>query len=375
MKIAFHAPRGSYLDANASGGDAVLARSLIDALTARGHRVEVVSHVDARDFFRGRLPVRRLLAEALSIRRRMREFAPDAWLVFGPSVTYPDLFGWWLRPRRYVLYAAHRGKKERLPRGWRWLFVFAHRRTLARADEIAVYRPASTLRHDRVGLAVDEVHVLVPAPRPWAKLPSREEARLRLGLPPDATVVLCLARFPRRSTLGKTEMVITLLRVLAKLPRETILLLVGDEGPGLRRVEDEIARLGLQRNVRFIGPKEREHLMGSVSNENVPWFYAAADVYAYPHPADQPWLSLVEAQACGRPVVTMRTESSELVIRHEETGLLADDVDEFGSHLDAILGDPERCERMGRAASEHVAANYSMERHLTRLEALLLARA
>jgi glycosyltransferase involved in cell wall biosynthesis len=372
LNIAFHVPRGSFLGPHARGGDSVNTRNLIDALTARGHRVEVVSHLDARDIFRGRLPVRRLAAEAVSVRRRMRAFAPDAWLVYGPSITYPDLFGWWLRPRRYVLYAAHRGKKERLPRRWRWLFAFAHRRTLARADAITVLRPASAIRLDRAGAAVDEVHVLPPAPRPWASIPSREQARLRLELPPDAPVVLCLARFPKRSRLGKTQMVITLLQVLADLPEEVILLLVGDDGPGRGQVDGEIATLGLERKVRFVGPSERERLMGSISNDDVPWFYAAADVYAYPHPLDQPWLSLVEAQACARPVVTMKTESSELLIRHDETGLLAADVDEFRSFLRLLVDDAERRETMGRAAYENFTAHHSMEHQMDRIEALLL---
>lgn len=351
-----------------------MTSNLIEALTARGHRVEVVSYVDARDFYQGRLPVRRLIAEARSIRRRMRDFAPDAWLVYVPSVTYPDLFGWWLARGRYVLYHAHWGKTERLPRRWRWLFVFAHRRSLARADAITVRQPGSGLRLDQAGVGVDEVHVLPPAPRRWAHMPSREEARLRLGLPPEAPIALCLARFPKRSKYGKTEMVITLLRVLAELPEDVVLLLIGDEGPGRHQVEDEIARLGLERKVRFVRSKERERLMGSISNDNVPWFYAAADVYAYPHPVDQPWLSLLEAQACGRPVVTMRTESSELLICHEETGLLATDVDEFRSHLGVLLGDPERRERMGRAAYENFTAHHSIERRIDQIEALLFGQ-
>jgi glycosyltransferase involved in cell wall biosynthesis len=351
-----------------------MTRNLIDALTARGHRVEVVSYVDARDVYRGRLPVRRLLTEARSIRRRMRDFTPDAWLVYVPSVTYPDLFGWWLAQGRYVLCAAHWGKVERLPRQWRRLFVLAHRRSLARADAITVHRPGSSLRLDRAGVGVDEVHVLPPAPRLWAHMPSREEARLRLDLPPEAPIALCLARFPKRAKHGKTEMVVTLLRVVAELPEDIVLLLVGDEGPGRHKVEEEIARLGLERKVRFVRPQERERLMGSISNEDVPWFYAAADVYAYPHPVDQPWLSLLEAQACGRPVVTMRTESSELLIRHNETGLLAADVDEFRSYLGALLSDAERRERMGRAAYEYFTAHYSMEHHIDRIEALLVGR-
>jgi glycosyltransferase involved in cell wall biosynthesis len=73
-------------------------------------------------------------------------------------------------------------------------------------------------------------------------------------------------------------------------------------------------------------------------------------------------------------VVTMRTESSELLIRHEETGLLAADVDEFRSYLGALLSDPERRERMGRAAYENFTAHHSIEHGIDRIEALLLGQ-
>ena len=370
MKIAFHVPRAAYLEARTGGGDPVVVHSLLDALSARGHELEVVSRLDARALGRGRVPMRRLPTEALAVRKRMRRFAPDAWLVYGPAVTYPDFFGWWLRPRRYVLYTGHRGKPKRLPRRRRWLFAYAHRRSLARADEITVIRPGSTLRREAVERGRTNVHVLVPAAKGWSELPARDEARARLGLPSTAPVVLCLARFPARTKYGKTEMALTLVRMLPRL-EDAVLLLVGDDGPGLVRVQEEISSLGLHDRVRLLLPDERRSLFGGISNEDAPWFYAAADVYAYPHPLDAPWLSLSEAQACGRAVVTMRTESAALVVRDGVTGRLARDEDELAAHLAPLLADRERCDAMGRAAAEHFREHLSLERHLDRLEELL----
>jgi glycosyltransferase involved in cell wall biosynthesis len=375
VRIAFYSPRSSLLDLELSrGGDPVLLQGLFAALRAQGHEIEVVSRLNLRDLRDGRISLRDLIGEAIAIRRRVKRFSPDAWLVYNTSRTYPDLFGWWQRSSRYVLLSAHWWQSRKVPKRWRRILSFAHQRSLVRADGITVDRPATAARLDRaVGVAA-KVQVLPPAPRRWKHMPSREQARLRLDLSPEVPVVLCLARFPEHSTWGKTEMVVTLLRILAELRRDYVLLLVGDDGPARPRVEDEIARLRLEPRVRFVGPKERERLMGSISNEDVPWFYAAADVYAYPHSGDHPWLSLSEAQACGRPVVTMRTESSELLIRHGETGLLAADIDEFRSHLGALLSDPERREAMGRAAYENFVAHHSMERYLDRLEALLLGQ-
>jgi glycosyltransferase involved in cell wall biosynthesis len=375
VRIAFYAPRPSHLDVELSrGGDPVFLQGLFAALRARGHEIEVVSRLNVRDLWHGRISLSELIGEAIAIRRRMMRFSPDAWLVYNTSRTYPDFFGWWQRSSRYVLLAAHWWQSRKVPKRWRWTLSFVHQRSLARADGITVDRPSTLARLDRAADVAAKAQVLPPAPRRWKQMPSREQARVRLDLGPEVPVVLCLARFPEDSRFGKTEMVVTLLRVVAELRHDFVLLLVGDDGPGRPRVEDEIARLGLEPRVRFVGPKERERLMGSISNEDVPWFYAAADVYAYPHSGDQPWLSLSEAQACGRPVVTMRTESSELLIRHGETGLLAADIDEFRSSLGALLSDPERREAMGRAGYENFVAHHSMERYLDRLEALLLGQ-
>jgi hypothetical protein len=60
MRIAFHVPRASFLRAGYSG-DQVLVAGLIDGLRERGHDVEIVSGVDARDVGRGRVPFHRIM--------------------------------------------------------------------------------------------------------------------------------------------------------------------------------------------------------------------------------------------------------------------------------------------------------------------------
>ena len=60
LRIAFHAPRASHLKPGESG-DKVFVRTLLAELRARGHEIEIVSRVNARDFWRGHLPARRLI--------------------------------------------------------------------------------------------------------------------------------------------------------------------------------------------------------------------------------------------------------------------------------------------------------------------------
>jgi glycosyltransferase involved in cell wall biosynthesis len=363
LRIALHVPRPDFLQPGFSGDHFILP-AIRSGLAERGHEVEVVSYLDAREVGRGNIPVRRVLREAVCVRQRMRRLRPDAWLVYTPSVTYPDLFGWWQRPRRYVLYAADKGRPERLPRRLRPFFRAAHRRSLLTADVVGVYRPRSAARLESVGVAPDRIAVLPPmVAMPTVEI-SQEDARRSLDLPLDVPVVVCVSRFSGAKgdgRPGKTQGVLELIRSMPDVPQEALCVIVGD-GEGRPEVEAERARLGL---------RERVRLTGAVPNRDVHTYYAAADVFAYPYDLDRPWLSGLEAQASRRPVVTMRTGSAEATVDDGRTGLLAANGDEFRARLAELLGNRERCRAMGQAAREYVARHHSLEVRVRQLEEFL----
>src|SRR5437879_12751564 len=91
----------------------MIIANLVEALRKRGHKVRIVSLLDARDFWLGRLPARRLFAEAALVRGEMKRFSPDAWLVYCPRIQFPDLFGWWQHPKSYVLLKGGERSEER----------------------------------------------------------------------------------------------------------------------------------------------------------------------------------------------------------------------------------------------------------------------
>jgi glycosyltransferase involved in cell wall biosynthesis len=363
LRIALHAPRPHFLEPGFSGDHFILP-GIQAGLKAKGHDIEVVSDLDARAVGQGEIPARRLIREAVRVLNRTRRFRPDAWLVYGPSVTYPDLFGWWQRPRRYVLYAADQGRPERLSRRLRPFFSAAHRRSLLAADAIGVWRPRSATRLASMGVAPERIAVLPPMVAMPAATMSPEEARRSLDLPLDIPVVVCVSRFSGLRTdgrPGKTAGVLELVRSMAEVPQNAVCVIVGD-GEGRPEVEVERARLGLGERVR---------LAGAVPNSDIDTYYAASDVFAYPYDIDRPWLSALEAQASGRPVVTMRTGSAEATVDDGRTGLLARDVHEFRAQLAELLGNRARCQRMGHEAREYVSRHHSLEVRVRQLESLL----
>lgn len=379
MRIAFHVPRAGFFESCPGGerrpsGDGMFIANLLAALRERGHRVRIVSRVDARDLWRGRLPARRLIAEAALVRGDMKRFSPDAWLVYSPTVEYPDLFGWWQHPKRYVLLgcgAWNRRRAQTLPRPWRELFTFAFGQSLKRADKIVALR-LEVVRSLRSSGVPDERFCFLPlAIKTWTRIPGREEARRVLGLPQETIIILCVSRLAVRSgkddrVPSKTEAILDLLRAFAELPSNALLLLVGD-GPGRLQLEEEAARLKVAGRVQFAGV---------VEHSDVNWFYAACDFYAFPENAEgnRPYQALLEAQACGRPVVTMQTELAQLTVEAGRTGLLAKDLNELPAHLLALAQDRNRCEEMGRAGAAFVARSFSIEARAGQIEELLLGR-
>jgi glycosyltransferase involved in cell wall biosynthesis len=349
------------------GGDAPIVRGLLIGLRERGHEIEIVSRVNVMDFWRGRVPARFLISEAITVRNRMRRFSPDAWLVYLPCTKHPDLFGWWQHPKRYVLMGPGTSRGARVPGHWRWLFRRIHQRSLAAADKVVAYYPKSADELRALGVTDRRLRVLPPPAELWDNIPDREEARRRLGLSQERPIILCVSRLAAPRDDGepyKTDAVLDLLGTLARLPPDVLLLVVGD-GPGRQLVEDKAAKLQSEGRVR---------LAGSVGHEDVRLYYAACDLFAYPCVVDRPWVSVMEAQACGRPVVTMRNRSAELTVQHGQTGLLAADLEEFHAHLALLIRDRQLCESLGQAGQEYVARFHTMKMRVQQIEQLLSGR-
>ena len=100
--------------------------------------------------------------------------------------------------------------------------------------------------------------------------------------------------------------------IQARMP-DARLIVVGD-GPERGRVHETARELAL-RNVEFVGPV-RPAEMGR--------WYDAADVYLNASDIDNMPNSIIEAFACGLPVVTSRAGGIPYVVEHERNGLMVD---------------------------------------------------
>ncbi len=96
---------------------------------------------------------------------------------------------------------------------------------------------------------------------------------------------------------------------------------------------------------------------------------SASDVHIYlTVPFVLSW-SLFNALACGATVLASDTEPVREIIKHGETGLLADffDVDALAELAITVLRDPSEFRHLGTAGLEMVQQNYSLEKTLPKM--------
>jgi glycosyltransferase involved in cell wall biosynthesis len=82
---------------------------------------------------------------------------------------------------------------------------------------------------------------------------------------------------------------------------------------------------------------------------------------------------VLEAMACGRPVVVTRTPGMSAYVRDGETGLLVPpgDADAFAAAVEQLLADPERAAALGRAARAAVETSASSAAQAASLAAIV----
>jgi teichuronic acid biosynthesis glycosyltransferase TuaC len=177
----------------------------------------------------------------------------------------------------------------------------------------------------------------------------RADARRELGLPDHSPILLAVGGL----TANKGFHV--LIEAVARLRRnrpDVTLLIVGD-GAHRSRLEQQIRSLNLENNVK---------LMGSRPNSDLSSLYSAADLFCLASEREGCPNVVLEALACGCPVIATRAGGISEIVSAPSLGVLVDRTAEaFESGIDSALQhewDREAIAVQGRSrAWHHVAAD------------------
>ncbi len=117
----------------------------------------------------------------------------------------------------------------------------------------------------------------------------------------------------------------------------TTRLVITGEGPAQRSLSREFSRS----TITFTGVRRGEELAS---------LFASADIFALPSSTETLSIASLEAMASGVPVLGMNAGGVRDIVKHLETGLLANSVEEFGAYLRQLTADVSLRNTLGRNA-------------------------
>jgi glycosyltransferase involved in cell wall biosynthesis len=239
-------------------------------------------------------------------------------------------------------------------KGWRWLAAFLHRklfqkRVLDSADALFV----STLDYAQTSSFA-----------PWVGTPKFHELPFGVDTEifrpssvtrPQATIVGMVGVMDRAHPFKGVDV---LLRALAKLPSNIHGLFVGD-GDRQKDYENLAKDLNISNRVEFVGRLDREKLITTLQS---------MDVFAFPSTsrAEAFGLAMLEAMACGVPVVASDLPGVRSVAKDAGLVVAVNDPEALAAGLRRVLDDQALRQSLALAARDK-ALRYSWPNHAQKL--------
>jgi len=183
---------------------------------------------------------------------------------------------------------------------------------LRHADGVAAVAPSLSRTMQELEPALEKVEVIgngVDAQR--FRPENRTEARIKLGLSQDEKIIVSVAAL---KPVKGPDLLLNALALLQEKISGCRVLFVG-QGPELSRLKALASRLGIGEKVDFVG---------SVDNDQLRYYYSAADVSCLAS-RNEGWPNVIlESLACGTAVVATRVGAAPDLLQEPGLGVLAD---------------------------------------------------
>jgi glycosyltransferase involved in cell wall biosynthesis len=353
-------------------GDRRMAALLTDALTLAGHEVELASRLRSRDRDGDRRRQERIKAIGAALARRLlrrikarpSSRRPQAWLTYHLYYKAPDWIGPAVASALEIPYLVAEASIAGKRAGGPW--DLGHRATISAIERAATVIALTPVDAECLPTS-SRVRSLRPFldPTPYrAAAAERDSHRAalghRLGLEDGRCRMAAVAMMRAGDKLDSYRQLAESLRALGDRPWY---LIVAGDGPARREVEALFAW----------APRGQVHFVGETKLQDLPSLYAACDLLVWPAVNEAYGMALLEAQACGLPVVAGRSGGVPEIVAHGETGLLtaAGDCDAFAVALANLIEDPARRGAMAGAAVAKVEAQHGIASAADQLDAIL----
>ncbi len=186
---------------------------------------------------------------------------------------------------------------------------------------------------------------------------SSQACRAELALPEGSPVIGAVGSlYPVK---GHRYLLDALPAICKRYPR--VILLIAGRGELEVSLKEQVARLGVEKHVRFLGMRNDVQRLLSVM-----------DVFVLPSLSEGLSMALLEAMVAGKAVVATKVGGNAELIDHGRTGFLvsAENSSDLADQLIKLLGNPELIRDFGLAGAELVHRRFSKAEMISRYQTL-----
>ena len=233
---------------------------------------------------------------------------------------------------------------------------------LRNASKIVALSNVEKMHYKYVGLPDNKI-VIIPNGlelSDYAHLPPKGSFKKKFGLNKDEKIVLYLGRI--HEIKGIDILVRAFANIFHKLD-DVRLVIVGPNDGYLAEIKALTKTLQMEAKVLVLGP-----LYGVAKLEA----YVDADVYVLPSRYETFPMTVLEAYACGKPVIASKVGGLKDLVVNGETGLLFDrgNTVQLAKNFLYLLDDARRAEEMGLKGKQFVTENFTIDKVADKLQNL-----
>ncbi len=366
-RLAFYAPLKAP-DHTHPSGDRHMATLLVQALRLADFTVELASRFRSHD--RAGDPTHQQRLRSLGQRlaaRLLQHYArtastPDYWFTYHLYHKAPDWIGPQVAKTLRIPYIVAEASFAPKQQAGRW--ASGHKAVasiLPQADLIIHLNPddeacvAPLLNEHCKSLALSPFIDLNLVPKPDTHNHLRKRLVKQRGLDSAQPWLVCTAMMRPGDKFASYQILAQSLRALLALPWQ--LLVIGN------------GQCRLQVKALFADFDQRCHWLGQLDQNTVLETLCACDLYLWPGINEAYGLALLEAQACGLPVVTGDRPGPAAIVRHKYTGLLTPEgnIPAFIQATRTLLENPALRRQFTTRAQTGMANNHSLPQAASRL--------
>lgn len=231
------------------------------------------------------------------------------------------------------------------PKGW--MRRLARRFSRGQCNALdAVVVPSGPMRDALAAYGVTARMAVIPTGIPLERFAGGDGAAFRRahGIAADRPMLLFVGRVAFEKNI---EMLLHVTREVRAAVPEVLLVICG-EGPARASLARLAARLGLAESVRFVGYLDRATELLDC--------YRAADLFVFASRTETQGLVLLEAMACGTPVVALAEMGTRDVLREGDGARIAPaDARGFAAVVSRLLRDPDERRTLASCAAPYAA--------------------